>query len=84
MTKLYFISGASGSGKTAIKENLQELLGDSVDVFEFNDFDDVKIPDGGDKKWRQQTTEFLLKKILDSGKITCLIDQIVLGEILAF
>lgn len=81
--KLYFIGGASGSGKTTIKENLQKLVGNNVNVFEIDDFDDVKIPDDADKVWRQKTTEFLLKKIVDNGKPACLIDQIVLGEILA-
>lgn len=81
--KLYFIGGASGSGKTAIKENLRKLVGNNVNVFEIDDFDDVKIPDDADKVWRQKTTEFLLKKIVNDGKPACLIDQIVLGEILA-
>ena len=57
MTTLYFIGGASGSGKTAIKKNLQKLLGDEIAVFEIDDSDDIQVPDNADKKWRQEATE---------------------------
>ncbi|PLX29792.1 MAG: hypothetical protein C0582_04505 [Alphaproteobacteria bacterium] len=80
MTKLYFIGGASGSGKTSIMEELQLLLGLDINVY---DFDDIGVPDGADKKWRQETTEKWLKKLLDTGKDSCLLGQVVLGEILA-
>ena len=39
--KLYFIGGASGSGKTAVMPNLKELLRDSIAVY---DFDDIGVP----------------------------------------
>ena len=80
MTKLYFIGGASGSGKTAVMPNLKELLGDGIAVY---DFDDIGVPDGADKKWRQESTEKWLQKLLSEGKDACLLGQIVLGEILA-
>ena len=50
MTKLYFIGGASGSGKTAIKETLSKLLVDSFDVFEMADFEEVSIPEDAVKE----------------------------------
>ena len=44
--RLYFIGGASGSGKTAVIPNLKELLGDRVAVY---DFDDIGVPEGAKK-----------------------------------
>ena len=78
--KLYFIGGASGSGKTAVMPYLKELLGDGIAVY---DFDDIGVPDNADKKLRQESTEKWLQKLLSEGKDACLLGQIVLGEILA-
>ena len=78
--RLYFIGGASGSGKTAVIPNLKELLGDGIAVY---DFDDIGVPDGADKKWRQESTEKWLQKLLSDDKDACLLGQIVLGEILS-
>lgn len=78
--KLYFIGGASGSGKTAVMPNLKELLGENIAVY---DFDDIGVPDAADKKWRQEFTEKWLQKLLSDGKDACLLGQMVLGEILA-
>lgn len=80
MTKLYFVAGASGSGKTAMIPDLRKILGESVSVF---DFDDMGVPENADKKWRQEATEQWLQKLLDENKDACLLGQIVLGEILA-
>ena len=41
MIKLYFVGGASGSGKTAIKSSLREKMGDLINVVEIDDFKDV-------------------------------------------
>lgn len=78
--RLYFIGGASGSGKTAVMPHLTELLGDDIAVY---DFDDIGIPEGADKKWRQESTEKWLQKLLSEGKDACLLGQVVLGEILS-
>jgi len=80
MSIFYFIAGASGSGKTAIIHNLKKILGDTVSVY---DFDDIGVPEGADKRWRQESTEKWLKKMLKENKDVCLLGQIVLGEILA-
>ena len=77
--RLYFIGGASGSGKTTVMPYLKELLGDGIAVY---DFDDIGVPEGADKKWRQESTEKWLQKLLSDGKDACLLGQIVLGEIL--
>ena len=68
--KLYFIGSASGSGKTAIMPYLKELLGDGIVVY---DFDDIGVPEGADKKWRQEFTEKWLQKLLSEGKYACLV-----------
>ena len=44
--RLYFIGGASGSGKTAVMPHLKELLKDGIAVY---DFDDSGVPEGADK-----------------------------------
>lgn len=80
MQKLFFVAGASGSGKTSILKNLQEVLGGSFAVY---DFDDIGIPENADTKWRQESTEKWLQKLLSNGENACLLGQIVLGEILA-
>ena len=80
MSTFYFIAGASGSGKTAIISDLKEILGDAVAVY---DFDDIGVPDGAGKKWRQASTEKWLQQLIQENKDACLLGQIVLGEILA-
>lgn len=80
MSKIYFIGGASGSGKSTILPHLKERLGQKIAVY---DFDDIGIPDGADKKWRQESTEQWLQKLLKNNQDACLLGQIVLGEILA-
>jgi GNAT superfamily N-acetyltransferase len=77
---LYFIGGASGSGKTSVMPHLKELLKDGIAVY---DFDDIGVPEGADKKWRGESTEKWLQKLLSEGKDGCLLGQIVLGEILS-
>jgi len=80
MGTVYFVAGASGSGKSAIIKNLKGLLGTNYNVF---DFDDVGVPKNADKRWRQQTTEQWIKKLLQEKKKSVLLEQMVLGEILA-
>ena len=75
-----FIAGASGSGKTAIRPYLEKILGISVSVY---DFDDIGVPEGADKKWRQEATEGWIQKLLQENIDSCLLGQVVLGEILA-
>ena len=77
---IFFVAGASGSGKTAIIPNLKKKIGDSIVVY---DFDDIGVPDDADKKWRQEATEKWLQKLISNGQDACLLGQVVLGEILA-
>lgn len=79
MSNLYFIGGASGSGKTSVIPYLKEILKE----FAIHDFDDIGVPPNADKKWRQESTEKWVQKLLAEGKDACLLGQIVLGEILS-
>lgn len=80
MSTFYFVAGASGSGKTSIILDLKKILGDAVSIY---DFDEIGVPKGPDKKWRQESTEKWLQKLLQENNDACLLGQIVLGEILA-
>lgn len=77
--QLYFIGGASGSGKTAILEKLKKL----DPSFNIYDFDDIGVPKDADAKWRQSATNQWLQRLLQENHNACLLGQIVLGEILA-
>ncbi len=76
---MYFIIGASGSGKTAVLSQIQ-LPGHTL-----LDFDSIGVPENADAQWRQSATEEWIATMLNSGEEskTCLFGQMVLGEILA-
>lgn len=79
---LYFVTGASGSGKTACMAYLDELNNDP----KLYDFDDLAT--GGDlgTAWRQRTTERWLRTAIrhqEEGRDTVICGGAVLGEILA-
>jgi dephospho-CoA kinase len=80
MKTIYFIAGASGSGKSAILDHLKQKLDNSIDVF---DFDNIGVPKDADTKWRQQATEQWIKQLVNLDKENVLLGQMVLGEILA-
>jgi dephospho-CoA kinase len=70
MNKLYFITGASGAGKTTAIKNI-EL--DKSDTVEFFFFDSVGVPSseemiekfGNGEEWQRVTTHNWVKKIKD-------------------
>ncbi len=74
---LYFMAGASGSGKTAIMPHLKELWGKRIAVY---DFDEIGVPKDADTKWRQESTEKWLQKLLSDNQDACLLGQMVLGR----
>jgi hypothetical protein len=79
---VFFVTGASGSGKTACLPNLRELLPDII----MYDFDEIGVPDGADTAWRQNTTEVWLQKMHEhqaSGRDVIICGGAVFGEILA-
>ena len=78
--KLFFITGASCSGKTTLLKELKKNKTLSLNLY---DFDDIGVPENADKRWRQQATEQWLQRLLQEGKNACLFGQMVIGEILA-
>lgn len=79
---IFFVTGASGSGKTACMPELARLLPQAA----LHDFDEVGVPPGAGKVWRQATTEGWLQRGLACAReardlVVC--GQAVLGEILA-
>ncbi|MCI0388907.1 MAG: hypothetical protein MOB07_09105 [Acidobacteria bacterium] len=79
---LYFITGASGSGKTACLEALRRRRPDVI----WHDFDEVGVPPNADKAWRQRTTEHWLQKAIQyqtQRRDTAVSGGAIYGEILA-
>ena len=79
---IFFVTGASGSGKSACLPRLSELLPEVA----LHDFDELGVPADADKVWRQRTTEGWLRRgIADEaqGRSTLICGGAVLGEILA-
>jgi hypothetical protein len=79
---IFFVTGASGSGKTACMPDLARLLPDVA----LHDLDEVGVPAGADKAWRQRTTEQWLRRGIQGGTegrdlVVC--GGAVLGEVLA-
>ena len=76
---IHFIIGASGSGKTACYRKFLEQYPD----YHSYDFDDIGVPEGADKAWRQRSTNAWLEKLTaeHTDDICCLFGQMVPGEI---
>jgi broad-specificity NMP kinase len=54
-TKIFFIIGVNGVGKTTVLAHLKDKL--SKDTFELHDFDERGVPDNADKVWRISETK---------------------------
>ncbi|MEM7246534.1 MAG: hypothetical protein AAF533_14375 [Acidobacteriota bacterium] len=79
---LFFVWGASGSGKTTAMRSLQERLPDLV----AHDFDEVGVPAGADQLWRHRAAERWLQVVLEhqsEGRDVLLTGQLPHGELLA-
>ena len=79
---LFFVTGASGSGKSACIPGLRDQLGD----YAIHDFDEVDVPEDADTHWRQQTTEYWISRAIEyqhMGRDTIICGGAVYGEILA-
>ncbi len=76
---MYFILGASGSGKTTVLTQLD------LPTYQLFDFDDIGVPAQADTQWRQEATERWIAQVSAQGDdaVVCLFGQMVLGEILA-
>jgi hypothetical protein len=79
---LLFVTGASGSGKTAVIPGLKKRLPE----FSVHDFDEREVREDGDTRWRQEQTEYWISKAIENqrlGKDTIVCGSAVYGEILA-
>jgi len=79
---LIFVTGASGSGKTAVIPGLRKRLPE----FDIHDFDERDVPSNADTHWRQQQTEYWINKGIENqrrGRDTIICGGAVYGEILA-
>src|SRR5882672_2559498 len=80
---IFFVTGASGAGKTACMSRLRQLL---LQVALY-DFDAVGVPCKAGVVWRQQTTEYWLQHALvhqAEHRDTIVCGGALLGEILAY
>ncbi|MCB1692705.1 MAG: hypothetical protein KDI19_08055 [Pseudomonadales bacterium] len=79
---LLFVTGASGSGKTAVIPGLRKRF----PVFDVHDFDERDGPAAEETRWRQEQTEYWISVAITNqrlGKDTIVCGGAVFGEILA-
>jgi uridine phosphorylase len=79
---IFFVTGASGSGKTACMPELARRLPEVA----LHDFDELGVPPGATKVWRQESTEAWLRRGIEyarEGRDLVVCGQAVLGEVLA-
>jgi len=79
---LFLLFGASGSGKTAALEALR----DRVTGLACHDFDEIGVPPGADRRWRQEANEAWLTRVRQyeaQGIDMLLAGQTPYGELLA-
>ena len=79
---LLFVTGASGSGKTAVIPGLKKRFPE----FSVHDFDERNVPATGDNRGRQEQTEYWISRAIENqhlGKDTIVCGGAVYGEILA-
>ena len=55
-SKIYFITGVCGVGKTTVIPHLKSLLNN--ENYDIHDFDERGVPDGADRQWRIKETEY--------------------------
>jgi hypothetical protein len=63
---VFFITGTSGAGKSILTQELKKKL--SSTHYAIHDFDEVGVPPNPDKAWRERTTHYWIKKVLDNTK----------------
>jgi hypothetical protein len=80
--KMFFVTGASGSGKSASLPGLRVAL----PTIDWRDFDEFGVPSPCPPGWRQLTTEHWIRVALENnkrGKDTGVVGGAIMGEILA-
>ena len=79
---MFFVTGASGSGKSACLPGLQAAL----PRIEWHDFDEFGVPSPCPRGWRARTTERWLRLGFDNqqrGQDTGVVGGAIMGEVLA-
>jgi hypothetical protein len=79
---IFFVTGASGSGKTSCMPDLARLLPEVA----LHDFDEPGVPAGADKVWRQRNAEQWLQRGIAcarEGRDLVVCGQAIHGEALA-
>ncbi|MEV6715228.1 hypothetical protein AB0M48_24695 [Lentzea sp. NPDC051208] len=79
---LLALTGSSCSGKTTLAFSVSDRL----ERLAVHDFDEVGVPEGADRRWRQRMTEMWVRRALkyqDRGVDLLLTGQSPLGEVLA-
>lgn len=66
MTKIYFISGVSGVGKTTTLKHLKNMLDSSL--YDVRDLDERGVPDGGGFEWLNNETRYWLDVAKENAK----------------
>jgi hypothetical protein len=80
--QMFFLTGASGSGKSASLPGLRAALPE----MDWRDFDEFGVPSPCPPEWRPLTTERWIQVALENkqrGKDTGIVGGAILGEILA-
>jgi broad-specificity NMP kinase len=65
---IFFITGASGVGKTTLKCNLDILYSQDNKTISIHDFDEGGVPKNANAYWRQERTNHWLKLALKNAK----------------
>ena len=79
---LFVLTGSSGAGKTAVLSRLAASVAD----LEPHDFDELGVPRGASRRWRQEATEEWTRRVIASAgaaRDTLIAGQSPLGEWLA-
>lgn len=65
-SKIYFISGVCGVGKSSVLKHLKNLL--PTDKYDIRDFDERGVPDGGGQEWHDGETFLWLDIAKENSK----------------
>jgi len=81
MSKIYFITGVNGVGKSTIMPYLSALLPNNK--YEIHDFDERGVPENADGKWRVSETAYWVNegvKLAQQGKIIIICGFVKLAD----
>jgi hypothetical protein len=65
---IFFITGASGTGKSTLKFNLDILYSSDSSLFDIHDFDEGDVPKNTNAYWRQERTNHWMSLAVKNAK----------------